>query len=93
MGITAGIGKQWIRYVFFHSSSIVLVSVDKKKPWDFNAKERQELYVQRYVARNSSAEIRECCSSSTVIMGYTERDFTNYTILRSHKRKTKQSCE
>jgi len=52
-----------------------LVSVDKKKrnPSDFNAKEMQELYVQRYVARNSSAEIRKHCSSSTVIMGYTER--------------------
>jgi hypothetical protein len=47
MGITAGIGKQWIRYVFFHSMSIVLVSADKKKLWDFNAKERQEVYVLR----------------------------------------------
>jgi len=52
-----------------------LVSVDKKKrkPLDLNAKEMQGLYVQRYVARNSSAEISRNCRSSTVLTGYTER--------------------
>jgi hypothetical protein len=49
-----------------------LVSVDKKA-LDFKAKEMQGPHVQRYVARNSSAEIRRHCSSSTVITGYTER--------------------
>jgi hypothetical protein len=38
MGITAGIGKQCVRYVFFYSSSIVLVSVDKKKTLGFQRK-------------------------------------------------------